>query len=176
MDLADCPIASGSQHRPLLSGVSGLPVREFPPPPFEGTAEIVPIESCEALAAEGRTMNHCIGNGVWTTLARMRLGYGYHVSVNGEEATVWLMQKRGSSFEFTVDQIQGSGNTRPSEGLQRTVRTWVRNHSNWAAHRHQGRARPEGPELPDIPDEWHERPKGVASNALLSAMGDDIPF
>jgi len=154
--------------------------QDFPPPPFEGTAAIVPLTNREALAREGRSMRHCIGLSHWAAMACVRVGYGYHVEHNGEQATVWLMRKQHDPGTFVIDQIQGPGNTQPTRGLRRMVAAWLEHRMAWATHRTHGGPEPSSPEPAPVPREWQTNPAPVARMLLghhaLIGFDDEVPF
>jgi hypothetical protein len=148
-------------------------VPEFPEPPLQGNAYIQPIDSEMALIEEGQQMKHCIGMSTWSRQARFRMGFGYHVCVNGEHASFWLTRCAASPLGFSLQQLQGPGNTKPSRRLVREVAAWFQSHSAWACHRHNGEPKPAGPAPSTIPEAWTTP---VPTMASLPMFFDEIPF
>ena len=78
----------------------------FPPPPFDGTDDIVPLESASEIAAEGREMHHCVRTYV-PLVAEGRV-YVYRV-LAPERATLGLRLTREG---WAIEQVKGPCNAR----------------------------------------------------------------
>lgn len=99
--------------------------RAFPPCPLPCAPGVEPLDSAEALVAEGLAMGHCIGGPNWAYSALHALGYGFRVRVGGQSGTLWLRRDRESAYGFSVDQLQGPGNATPAEPVRRAVAEWL---------------------------------------------------
>ena len=154
-------------------GSTTIEVPEFPEPPLPGNAHIQPIDSEASLVKEGQQMNHCIGLNTWSKQARFRMGFGYHVCVEGEHASFWLTRSADSPLGFSLQQLQGPGNTTPSRRLVREVAAWFQLHSAWAAHRTDGEPRPAGEPPSPVSKEWKA---AVPAAVSLPLFHDEIPF
>jgi hypothetical protein len=154
---------------------SPMPVEvpDFPEPPLQGNAHIQPIQSEAALTAEGTQMKHCIGLDTWARQARFRIGFGYHASLQGEHASFWLARNAATPLGFSIQQVQGPGNSEPSRRLMREIAGWFQFHSAWADHRTNGEPRPAGEPPSAIPEAWMAP---VPAAATLPLFYDEIPF
>lgn len=137
----------------------------FPPPPFAGTAAIIPLCTPEALAAEGTRMFHCLGLYGWQREARDRIGFAYRVESEGEQATLWVRRSRERPDMFHVGQFRGPRNAAPSAQLTRLVARWL---IDQQLQLHQS------PNNASLPPEWRAPP--APPRRYEAEMGDDIPF
>jgi hypothetical protein len=108
---------------------SGTPL---PPPPLAGDEFVRPLQSSGALEAEGAVLEHCIGNGTWADLARMKLGYAYSIAVaDGEvthRGTLWIAPRPPPASGYLIEQIQGPKNNDPHPKVRGAARAWLARH------------------------------------------------
>lgn len=105
----------------------------FPPPPFPGNENIVPITHPEDLRKEGREQNHCASTYIAPVLAR--LSYVYKV-LKPQRATVSLKRSGG---KWQVEQVKGPNNTAVSVQTILTVRGWFDRVQNQAVDGNTGK-------------------------------------
>ena len=92
----------------------------FPPPPHPGTYLIRPIENQEALAEEGREMQHC----VYSYIRDIQTGkyYVYHMQ-SPRPVTIGVRVRDGKILSY--DQIKGRRNRRATVEELEIVTGWI---------------------------------------------------
>lgn len=152
--------------------------RPFPPPPLEGTAELVPLASADALAEEGTAMNHCIGLGGFARRARSKQGFAYslrHAATGARVATAWITPSAQSPGAFYIEQLQGPGNTDVSSPDRQRVERWLLRHAQAQALRLDGQSHAADQLAPPLHADWAPAP-GTDASAWRWALMRRRPF
>ena len=143
-----------------------IPV-EFPPPPLPSAPGIEPLTGPEALRAESKVMHNCLDLESWAQGARRCAGYAYRVSVDQQQADIWIAPAWSSpAGTFRVLEARGPANAPAPMVCMDRVRSWL--------HEQQ---RPDEEPLARLPERWRQvwtRPRRQPSSGL--ALFDDIPF
>jgi hypothetical protein len=97
---------------------------DFPPPPIEGTRDIIPICSISELQNEGDVQHHCIG-GYGRQIARGD-SYAYRVVTPRERATAlispkWLLCK----MTWVLDECRGKANAAVRQETIDLLNAWL---------------------------------------------------
>ncbi len=110
--------ARGGERRRLLLQQYQEEFGDFPPPPFPGNDEVVPLESWEALLDEGEAMRHCVS------------GYG---KVVGQQ-TVFIykvlkpqrltMALNKTGHRWLVSEVRGVCNSAATEEAMNVIKEW----------------------------------------------------
>lgn len=96
----------------------------WPPPPFPGNSNILPITSYDMLAEEGRAMGHCVRSH-WNSIVRGST-YIYRV-LWPERATLSIYTSGGGIWH--ISQIKGPHNRRVGKETRRFAEQWLWNNS-----------------------------------------------
>jgi hypothetical protein len=107
----------------------------YPPPPIMGittpSVRIQPLSSPSQQRAEGRSMCHCVGNGLYVYKAARGSGYAYAVQVTvGEEdqrATAWVVAQPDGSARLR--SLRGRLNERPGPEVLVATQAWLEAHN-----------------------------------------------
>jgi hypothetical protein len=147
----------------------------FPPPPLEGGDGIEPLDTDEKLQAESTDLAHCLGNGQWGKLARLRQGFAYSVTVQGERATLWIARGRKTPLSFEIEQLKGPNNSAVTAVTTRHIERWLQRQNAWIQHRRLNAPAPTSVPTSPLPQTWLEVPRGVAGSRW-QMLEDEIPF
>lgn len=101
-----------------------LKPQELPPPPIPGTKEIIPLTTKEALRAEGKEQNNCVGS--YARKVRGGAIYIYRV-LNPERATLAITV--GADGFWRRAELKCAGNQAASSLTQAKVDEWLATHS-----------------------------------------------
>lgn len=92
----------------------------FPPPPLQGTNDIIPLQTPEALYEEGKIQHNCVVS-YSEQVALMRNIYIYRM-LQPERCTLEIMR---SSSRWTLAQLKASCNQSPSAEAKQAAETWL---------------------------------------------------
>lgn len=95
--------------------------RIFPPPPINGTPDIVPIRTIDDLIAEGIEMDNCIGSKDFAQRIIKNKYYIYRI-LRPERATLGINMEHENVHY--IDQLMLKGNELPSDATWRAVKEW----------------------------------------------------
>jgi hypothetical protein len=96
----------------------------LPMAPAPGNESIFPIQTTEALQAEGRFMHHCVAS----LLPKILQGQAAVYRVQGtERCTMSLRKTTGPSAEWVIDQVKLDRNKEPSRETLWTLKNWLDN-------------------------------------------------
>ncbi len=98
---------------------AGLPDR-FPPPPWAGTAQVVPLRAPEDLRAEGEAMGHCVAS-LAPEVASGR-AYLYRVLA---PARATLSLRCRTPGDWRVEELRGYGNRAVGPEVRAAVAQWL---------------------------------------------------
>jgi len=91
---------------------------DFPPPPFAGTLDIVPLRTVEELIDEGDAQHHCIGSYV----SNVMLGDSYVYRVMKPERATLQLRRDGK--QWIINQLRLACNAWVSEATMKKVDAW----------------------------------------------------
>ena len=99
-----------------------VPRLDFPPPPFPGTAEVVPITTAEALAQEGQDQKNCAGAYDHVQRVSWRKAYFYRV-LAPERCTVMIELRPGKPGRPTwqITELRAYNNAIPLRATMQAV-------------------------------------------------------
>ncbi len=97
---------------------TGVP---FPPPPVEGTEQIVPITTERELVEEGRIQHNCVASYADQVAVQQRV-YIYRVLTPQEHCTLAIRRRQNT---WTVSELMRTCNETPSPETHRIVRSWM---------------------------------------------------
>jgi hypothetical protein len=97
----------------------------FPPPPFPGTADILPLTTAADLVQEGEEMRHCVA--IYGPRVRAGECYVYRV-LRPTRATVSLV-RQGRRWE--MEQVAGIANADVPDEILEAVRRWANSEQCW---------------------------------------------
>jgi hypothetical protein len=110
---------AASYHLDYLEAIE----EKFPPPPFAGDEQIVPLRTPQALIEEGRYMEHCVGTYVSSVAEGVQYVYAVHAPVRG---TLCLHKVKGTWLPL---EISGKQNQRFDPEISNAIwgRLWISN-------------------------------------------------
>ncbi len=156
----------------LPTEVEDTATRTLPPPPLADAPGIRALRTAQEFGDEGRSMQHCLGNGTWEASARARLGYAYAIELNGERASLWLSRNETRPGHFDIGEFKGPRNSPPTAGVRSLVTAW---------HAQQLRAIASGETV--LAEEWVKPPFSLYPDryagipqAMRWAFGEDDPL
>lgn len=97
----------------------------FPPPPLQGTNEIIPLKTPEDLYEEGKIQHNCVAS-YSEQVALMRNIYIYRM-LKPERCTLEITQ---SSSRWTLAQLKAGCNRNPSEKARLAAEKWLNDSQN----------------------------------------------
>jgi hypothetical protein len=117
----------------------------FPPPPFAGTTEVVPITTAEALIEEETQMHNCCGGGDFIRMVGRRSAFFYRV-LAPERCTAMVEHLRceGKDYGWRIAELRAYDNAIPRRATLQAVTnaigvpsapTWHPDHAWWMEHR-----------------------------------------
>ncbi|MCE8018704.1 PcfJ family protein [Halomonas sp. MCCC 1A11036] len=92
---------------------------DYPEAPIPGNADIVALESWDALLAEGKRMHHCIGS--YAAQVAARQVFVYHMQAP-EALTIALAPQGG---QWGLQEARGYCNASPSEASLAAIQKWL---------------------------------------------------
>lgn len=113
-------------HDTLMERLQDEDLGDTPLPiaPAPGTETICPIETTEALQAEGRRMHHCVASLLPKILQGHAAVYRVH---KPERCTMSLRRRQGPNSEWVLDQVKLAHNREPSRETLWTLKNWFDN-------------------------------------------------
>jgi|GEM_PF-5887836 len=117
----------------------------FPPPPFAGTTDVVPITTAEALVEEERQMRNCCGSGDFIRIVGRRSAFFYRV-LAPERCTAMVEHLRceGKDYGWRITELRAYDNAIPRRATLQAVTdalgvpaapTWHPDQAWWMEHR-----------------------------------------
>jgi hypothetical protein len=139
-----------------IKGLPGLPLwlhgldapdvlLPFPPPPFAGTTDVVPITTVEALVEEERQMRNCCGGGDFIRMVCRRSVFFFQV-LAPERCTAMVEHLRcdGKDYGWRITELRAYDNAIPRRATLQVVTdalgvpaapTWHPDAAWWMEHR-----------------------------------------
>jgi hypothetical protein len=96
----------------------------LPRPPLRGTPDIVPIETVEVLAEEGRLQNNCVATYAQRILRRHTFIYRV---LKPQRATLSIV--RGPDGDWEIDELEARSNMPATDATWRFVEAWLDEHA-----------------------------------------------
>lgn len=115
------------KHRVAIKKIiPPTPKADYPPPPFKGNKQIIPIRTRQALDFEGSTMNHCVARlHDFLKSGRIAVYSVYHP----KRATLAL--ERLSEGQWVFFDYKFRCNHRPTKEGWTFIRQWLTGHGVW---------------------------------------------
>ncbi len=110
--------ARGGERRRLLLQQYQEEFGDFPPPPFPGNDEVVPLESWEALLDEGEAMRHCV-SGYGKVVGQQTV---FIYKVLKPQRLTMALNKTGD--RWLVSEVRGVCNSAATEEAMNVIKEW----------------------------------------------------